>query len=173
MPIKSARWKKGHIAQKQNDDRIERTIFKLRKEGILPREGQELTEEQKKIYLQAKNGQLQDPEQIQNPVSPPTMEFQIWGRIRETAMLENQSFTIELADIHVPTHCPYLNIELSYDIKDRDKPNYFFITRIDRTKGYDKDNTIIISRKANIIKNLCVGQEFVTLAQNILKIHQK
>lgn len=174
MPIQSPKWKKSYVVQKQNNDKIERALLKLRKSGILPREGQILSDEQKKIYLQTINGENLEPTQLLTTPVSNTKEQIIWEKIRDTALRENQNFTIQPTDIIIPTHCPYLNIQLSYDVKDKDKQNYFHITRIDKSKDYNKDNTIIISRKANIIKNLCSSiDEFITLAQNILKIHLK
>lgn len=172
MPIKSPKWRKGHIVERQNNDRIERALFKLRKSGILPREGQELTEDQKKIYLQAINGELSEQPLIQHTSQAPTLEFIIWSKIQEKASLEGQNFLLTVDDVIVPKTCPYFGIELSYDAKDRDKQYYFAIDRIDRDKMYEKDNIIILSKKAYIIRNLCPIEDLITFAENVLKIHQ-
>lgn len=173
MTIKPAKIRSGHSIERQNDDKFQRAINKLRRQGILPREGQEMSDEQKKIYSQTKTGELpEQPVILKLPLA--TTEILVWRKIKETATLQGQNFLLTVNDVVIPKTCPYLGIELSYDIKDRDKNNYFTIDRIDRSKMYDIDNTIIISKKAYIIRNLCITpQEFITLGQNILKIHSK
>ena len=55
----------------------------------------------------------------------------------------------------VPTHCPVLGIELDYTSKpngDR-QDNSPSIDRVDSGKGYTLDNVVIMSWKANRIKN--------------------
>jgi len=84
----------------------------------------------------------------------------------------NLEHTIQLSDIVIPTHCPYLNIELT---KLRNKGviwSNVSIDRIDSTKGYIPDNIQIISRKANIMKQNATKQELIAFAENILKIHK-
>lgn len=61
-------------------------------------------------------------------------------------------FNITLDDIIVPSLCPILNIPL-FTSNLVVSPNSPTIDRIDNDKGYIKGNIIIISFKANTIKN--------------------
>ncbi len=63
-------------------------------------------------------------------------------------------------DILVPERCPVLGIELSINESRSSKDNSPSIDRIDPTLGYTKDNVIVISLKANRIKNNATFEEF-------------
>ncbi len=52
----------------------------------------------------------------------------------------------------LPTHCPVLGIELNYLTQSTDGSGPS-LDRVDSLKGYTKDNTVIMSRRANTIKN--------------------
>lgn len=60
-------------------------------------------------------------------------------------------FDLEFKDIIVPNYCHILGIQLVRGSDNHD--NSPSIDRIDNTKGYTKDNIIIISNRANRIKN--------------------
>lgn len=64
----------------------------------------------------------------------------------------NLDFDLELDDIQIPEKCPILNITLGVN-KKRASDNSPSIDRIDNTKGYVKGNIMIVSWKANSIKN--------------------
>jgi hypothetical protein len=72
-------------------------------------------------------------------------------------------FSIIKKDIIIPEICPILKKPL----KVGNKNNYSFspsLDRLDNTKGYTKDNTIVISIKANRIKNSATLQELKLFA---------
>lgn len=52
----------------------------------------------------------------------------------------------------LPSHCPVLGIELDYTLA-KTSFNSPSIDRIDNSKGYTKDNIIVVSYRANMIKN--------------------
>ena len=72
-------------------------------------------------------------------------------------------FNIELADIVVPNHCPYLNILLvtDNDCKRDDSPT---LDRIVPSLGYVKGNVEVISERANRIKNDATPTELLRIA---------
>lgn len=74
-------------------------------------------------------------------------------------------------DISIPTHCPYLGIELSSTICKKNSPNTVSIDRIDSSKGYIKGNIQVISNLANLMKSFATEEQLLTFAQNVLKIH--
>lgn len=72
-------------------------------------------------------------------------------------------FSIIKKDIIIPEICPILKKPL----KVGNKNNYSFspsLDRLDNTKGYTKDNTIVISTKANRMKNSATLEELKLFA---------
>jgi hypothetical protein len=60
-------------------------------------------------------------------------------------------FCITLEDINIPTHCPVLGIELERGgCFQGSSPS---LDRIDNTKGYIPGNVIVVSYRANTLKN--------------------
>ena len=61
-------------------------------------------------------------------------------------------FNLELKDIVIPNYCPVLGIEIGMhnEITSSNSPT---LDRIDNNKGYVKGNVIVVSHKANAIKN--------------------
>lgn len=86
-------------------------------------------------------------------------------------------FTLKFDDVMWPTHCPVLGAELDYSIRRSNKregrgsgghhvnkattPSF---DRIDPTKGYVKGNVIIVSSRANTIKNNATPEELRRVA---------
>jgi hypothetical protein len=64
----------------------------------------------------------------------------------------NCEFSIDFGDIDFPTHCPVLGMELDYfaDGREENSPSF---DRVDPNKGYIKGNVVIMSWRANRIKN--------------------
>ena len=79
------------------------------------------------------------------------------------------SITIE--DIIIPTHCPYLGVELTNFVgKGRSKTNPS-LDRINNEHGYIKGNVRVISDRANGLKTNLTEEELVTFAKGILNLH--
>jgi hypothetical protein len=70
------------------------------------------------------------------------------------AKTKGMEHTLKLEDIKIPENCPVLGIPLLYE-KSNGMPrhNSPSIDRIDNTRGYTKDNIVIVSRRANVLKN--------------------
>ena len=62
-------------------------------------------------------------------------------------------FTITLDDIVIPSHCPVLGIEIKSATGGRPTPNSPSLDRKNSMLGYTKENTVVISYKANCIKS--------------------
>lgn len=73
-------------------------------------------------------------------------------RAKIRAKQKNLPFDLTLADITIPTHCPVFGLELfvSSGFATDASPE---LDRIDPQKGYVKGNVIVVSRRANRIKN--------------------
>lgn len=72
-------------------------------------------------------------------------------------------FNIELADIVVPSHCPYLDIALITD-NDCKRDSSPTLDRIVPALGYVKGNVEVISERANRIKNDGTPEELLKIA---------
>ena len=71
-------------------------------------------------------------------------------------------FDLERSDINIPDVCPVLGIKLFRESK-KTWHNAPSIDRIDNTKGYTKDNIMVISRRANILKKDATFEELVKI----------
>jgi len=83
---------------------------------------------------------------------------------KQRAKRSNIEHTLTLADITIPDTCPVFGIKLQRE----DRTSWYnapSIDRIDNTKGYTKDNIIIVSRRANILKKDATIAELVQLAK--------
>lgn len=84
------------------------------------------------------------------------------------ALRAGVEFDLELADIQWNEYCPVLGVKLSYDrrttSKSGVKQNSPSFDRIDPTKGYIKGNVIIVSARANMIKNNATPEELQRVA---------
>ena len=70
--------------------------------------------------------------------------------------------TITVNDIVIPDYCPVLGIKL--DVGDRKKHgNAPSIDRIDNTKGYTKENIMIVSNRLNMLKNDATLEELIMM----------
>jgi hypothetical protein len=82
------------------------------------------------------------------------------------------NFNLKHEDINIPKYCPLLNIELSTNPEDKDKPNYYTADRIDPSKGLVKGNVQVISMRANKMKNKATELELLQFATNALKMFE-
>jgi hypothetical protein len=80
--------------------------------------------------------------------------------------------TITVDDIIIPDYCPVLGVKL--DIGDRKKHgNAPSIDRVDNTKGYTKENIMIVSNRLNMLKNDATINELIMIGkfyQNLKEI---
>lgn len=77
-------------------------------------------------------------------------------------------FNIEMDDIIIPDKCPILECDFVYGTEH----NYEYspsLDRIDNSKGYVKGNVMVISSKANKMKNSATLHELQMFCKNILR----
>lgn len=85
----------------------------------------------------------------------------IYNRLKNSAKKRGIHFDLTLSDLEelsIPLSCPILNIPLAFN-SGRVQDNSVSYDRIDSTKGYTKDNLVIISWKANRLKNNASTEE--------------
>ena len=76
---------------------------------------------------------------------------------------KNLKFDLTKEDIIIPNKCPVFGINLHLTKKNNwiNSPS---IDRIDSKKGYTKDNIIVVSRRANVLKKDATIEELEKLA---------
>ena len=82
---------------------------------------------------------------------------------KQRAKKSNIEFTLTKNDINIPDTCPVFG----FPLKREERETWMYapsIDRIDNTKGYIKENIIIVSRRANILKKDATIEELRKLA---------
>lgn len=98
-------------------------------------------------------------------------EQRMLKQARDSSKQRNLEFNITLEDIIIPTHCPYLGVELTTLMGVGRDNNRVSLDRIDNSKGYVKGNVQVISSKANFMKRDATIEELLTFARGILNTH--
>jgi hypothetical protein len=98
--------------------------------------------------------------------------WQLLRRAKDSSKQRGLDFNISIEDISIPSHCPYLNIELTTISDGGRQESNASIDRIDNTKGYVKGNVQVISSKANFMKRNASIKELITFAEGILQVHK-
>lgn len=88
---------------------------------------------------------------------------------KANAIKSGKEFTIDFGDLTFPTHCPVLGLELDY-FCDGKQENSVTFDRVDPSKGYIKGNVVMISWRANRIKNDGTAEEHLRIA-HFMKQH--
>jgi len=90
-------------------------------------------------------------------------------QLRRNARKRGFEFSLTKADFEpLPTHCPVLGVELDYSGSGR--PNSASIDRSNSSKGYVPGNVVIMSRRANTLKNDASAQELRKVLEHIENI---
>jgi hypothetical protein len=91
---------------------------------------------------------------------------------KSRANRSNLAFEIERSDIIIPDLCPVLGIKLYRESRENwhHAPS---IDRVDNTKGYLKDNIMIISRRANILKKDATFDELIMVGKFYSELKEK
>lgn len=97
-----------------------------------------------------------------------TKEYSLWAWAKKRAKNEGIYFTLKPTDVCVPKVCPLLGIslQLTNHVTRFNSPT---IDRIIPTKGYTRNNTWVISHKANTIKNNASLRDLRMMARNLEK----
>lgn len=95
--------------------------------------------------------------------------YVIWRNSLQRAKRYGMEHTLELSDIAIPETCPVLGIPLHREDKST-WMNAPSIDRIENDKGYTKENIIIVSRRANILKRDATIDELILMAEFYSKL---
>jgi len=91
---------------------------------------------------------------------------------KKRAIKYNIEFSLTKEDIVIPEKCPLLEVVFVLG-RGRDYMYTPTIDRVDRLKGYTKDNIYIISMLANSMKNAASKEELLTFSKNIINYINK
>jgi hypothetical protein len=76
----------------------------------------------------------------------------LWAVVRQRAKHKGLEFSLAREDIKIPELCPVLGIPI-VPFAGKFAPNSPSVDRIDNSKGYTKENIVVVSFRANNIKN--------------------
>lgn len=85
-----------------------------------------------------------------------TWEQKMYERAKVRARRNGREFSIDVSDISIPEYCPVLGIPLILKANSQYCPS---LDRIDSDGGYTPDNIMVISRRANTLKNNMTVEE--------------
>lgn len=91
---------------------------------------------------------------------------------KSTAKKKGYLHTMSVDDITIPTHCPYLGVELTNIQNSFKVPTNISIDRIDSSKGYIPGNVQVISNLANRMKQEATEKQLIDFALGILNVHK-
>lgn len=121
-------------------------------------------------------GTIEYDSNFQTPVSP-CIEYNLlslnimksvdylYNHYKNSAKRRNIPFNLTKLDFYnlsYPVTCPILNIPMAHN-PGRPCDNSYSIDRIDSAKGYELDNIIVISYRANVLKNNATLAELTQL----------
>jgi len=92
---------------------------------------------------------------------------QIYNSLKASAKKRNIDFNLSLSDLNnltFPITCPILGIPLRYN-KGQAQDDSISIDRIDSSRGYEIDNIVVISWRANRLKNNATSEELEKISK--------
>lgn len=96
------------------------------------------------------------------------LKYSLRESAKSRALKNGVPFNLEFDDIFVPEFCPVLNIKLEKSVKSH-APNSPSLDRIIPELGYVKGNIIVMSYKANAMKNNATPEELKNFANLVLQ----
>lgn len=85
-------------------------------------------------------------------------------QIKNRSKRNNIEFDLTIDDIIIPEKCPILGVKLNLRANSKDYKFAPSVDRIDPSKGYIKGNIMIISMKANLMKNNASVEELLNFS---------
>lgn len=101
-----------------------------------------------------------------------TQEYCMWHHCKRRAKSKGIPFDISVTDVVIPDTCPLLGIPIVRDLGyvSHNTPS---IDRIKPELGYVLGNIIVISHRANRIKNDASPEEILLVSKNLSQILSK
>lgn len=119
-----------------------------------------LSNDRKAYYVENKGRitELKRKRELANP------EMLMYLRAKSRAKRKHIQFNLDITDIVIPDKCPVFNTPFVFG---RKSPHNASLDRIDPTKGYIKGNIVVISYRANSIKNDATPAELRKVADYV------
>jgi len=111
-------------------------------------------------YRRAHSNRINETRRIRD-ANNPAQKMLIWAKRRAKKI--GVSFSLTSGDIFIPKVCPVLGIPLFVG-KGKQGPNSPSLDRIDSKLGYMSDNVMVISYKANAMKQNASKEELLLFA---------
>ena len=93
-------------------------------------------------------------------------EVRMYRRAKTRARKNGLEFDLDKEDIVIPSHCPVLGIPLNvHRGSSGGKDDSPALDRIDNTKGYIKDNVLVISHLANMMKSSASKEQLLKFSE--------
>lgn len=149
---------------------------KRRSYYLADRERQKLLyqEHKEEVLIRAKTNYAKNKVKVlerQKKVREENIERNMWQKVKDRANSKDIEFSIDVEDIIIPEFCPVLGIPLFRNTGGNGpKTNSPTLDRINPKKGYVKGNVIVISYRANRIKNDATWQELQSIANWLKKL---
>lgn len=99
-------------------------------------------------------------------------ENMMLSHAKARAKRKGLEFAIDISDIVIPKHCPVLGIPIGKQYGNAND-NSAELDRVDNSKGYIRGNIMIISRRANRIKNDASVLELMMLSRFYQELFKK
>jgi hypothetical protein len=142
------------------------------------REDRMLLRQQKRELKQAEYlalfGRLRPPTGEQTPLQAAFSKM--YSYKRRNALTKGLEFSVPFSELEFPAVCPVLGIQLDYRKKHSGGPRTNSspsFDRLDPTKGYVSGNVIIVSWRANRIRNDGTADEHLRIAKFYRKLEGK
>ncbi len=91
----------------------------------------------------------------------------LFSQVKAGAKKRGIPFNLTLSDLNelsFPITCPVLGIPLAFN-HERPEDNSYSIDRIDSAKGYEPDNIVVVSARANKLKSDATLDEMTRLVE--------
>ena len=100
-------------------------------------------------------------------------EWNLWAQTKRRAKREGIYWDLKQEDIVIPLICPFLKCPLTRTQGKGLVWSNASVDRIDNSKGYTKDNIMIISRMANSMKQHATQEQLLQFAFSIIEMHRQ
>lgn len=97
----------------------------------------------------------------------------LYQSCKSNALKRNLEFNLSKEDLLIPEYCPILNIKLTNISEQGRVKSNASVDRIDSTKGYTKDNILVVSDLANRMKQNATQEELIAFAKGVLKLYDR
>jgi hypothetical protein len=96
-----------------------------------------------------------------------TIEYRMWKSAKDRAEKKGLDFELLYEDIIIPKMCPLLDIPIEIHSTRKYHSDAPSLDRINSKLGYTKENTWVISHRANQIKNDATPEELQKITYNL------